>query len=424
MTVRTIKERLYPSLEQEEAMLSVLEECRWLYNFFLGIVKCCIKMPDSELLQEMIPALCRYRQRLESVHSKTRQYVLYQLYANIRGLAAKKRRGERGGPLRFKGRGWYKTFVYNQTGFKIIRGPKQTRQMGHLGLSGIGDIPIRLHRSIEGDIKQVVIKRTAAAKWFAFIQVERDRPINIAPIDVNKHVGLDMGIMSFVYDSNGGCVDHPHNFDRLRGKLADEQRKLMKKQKHSKNRLKQRVRVAAVHEKISNARNDFLHKLSRHYVDGYDVIGMEGLRIQSLMRGIPNARNMADASWGRFFNMLEYKAENACSLVVEVPSPYSSVECSRCHRLVPKTLAMRTHCCSYCGLTINRDHNSAIVIDQRAMRKVGLEESESTPVEMEPLLVSDNEQAWSRKQELLQTATGEAHGFHSRSKILENVPTT
>ncbi len=80
MIERTVKERLYPSKEQEARMLDVLDQCRWLYNYFLGTVKCCREVPKRTLLQEMIPALCRYKPELEDVHSKTRQYVIAQLY--------------------------------------------------------------------------------------------------------------------------------------------------------------------------------------------------------------------------------------------------------------------------------------------------------------------------------------------------------
>jgi len=246
-----------------------------------------------------------------------------------------------------------------------------------------------------------VIKQSASNKWFAYLQVEQDHPINLAPVDKTKHLGLDMGISNFVYDSAGNHKEHPHNFDRLGEKLAREQRKLSRKHRGSKNRIKQRVRVARVHERITNRRNNFLHKLSRDYVNNYDLIGRENLQVQNLMQGISNARNMADASWGRFFNMLGYKAETACTLVIEVPSPHSSIECAKCHKMVPKTLAMRIHHCPYCGLRVDRDYNASAVVDYRAVRKVGWEASEFTPVEIEPLLVSDNEQALSTKQELL-----------------------
>lgn len=97
--------------------------------------------------------------------------ALHQLYSNLRALAELKRNGHKAGRLRFKGKGWYKTFVYNQSGFKIVRTGKR---LDLLHLSKIGDIPIRIHRKINGDVKQIVVKRYASGKWFACIIVEEN----------------------------------------------------------------------------------------------------------------------------------------------------------------------------------------------------------------------------------------------------------
>ena len=405
----SVRYRLYPSKEQEEKMSAYLELCRWLYNYFLGIVKCCVKVPNRKLLQEMIPALCRHKLELEQLHSKTRQYILYQLYSNIRALSELKKKGRKVGRLRFKGKGWFKTFVYNQSGFSIKYGVKQKRQMGMLHLSKIGEIPIRLHREVEGEVKQVTIKRSANGKWYAIVSYEYDHPINTEPLDGRKTVGVDVGIVNYAYDSDGKVTAHPHNIDRKLKRLKREQRRLSRKKKRSRNREKQKVKVATIHEDITNSRNDFLHKLSRYYVDNYDVICMEDLNIQGLMQGASNARNMADASWGRFGRMVKYKAETACKLQIQVPPQNTSQNCSRCGAKVPKTLAVRIHKCPHCGLKIDRDYNASLNIKRLALERIGWEPSEYTPVEMKPLPISDDGQASSMKQELLQPARGEAH---------------
>lgn len=397
----SVRYRLYPSKEQEEEMLEYLELCRWLYNYFLGIVKYCVKVPNRNLLQEMIPALCRHKPELEELHSKTRQYILYQLYSNIRALSKLKKKGRKVGRLRFKGRGWFKTFFYNQSGFSIKYGQKQKRQMGILHLSKIGDIPIRPHREIEGEVKQVIIKRSANNKWYAIACCEYDHSMNTEPVDRRKTVGVDVGIVNYAYDSDGKVTPHPHNIDEKLKRLRREQRRLSRKKKGSRNREKQRVKVATIHEDITNNRNDFLHKLSRYYVDNYDVICMEELNIQGLMQGVSNARNMADASWGRFRMMVGYKAETACKLHIQVPPRNTSQNCSGCGAKVPKTLAVRMHKCPHCKLKIDRDYNASLNIKHLALEKIGWEPSESTPVEMKPLPISDGGQASSMKQELL-----------------------
>ncbi len=397
----SVRYRLYPTREQEEEMSAILELCRWLYNYFLGIVRCSVKVPNRILLQEMIPALCRYKPELEKLHSKTRQYVLYQLYSNLRALSQMKKKGRKVGRLRFKGREWFKAFIYNQSGFSIKHGAKHIRQMGLLHLSKIGDIPIRLHREIDGEIKQVTIKHSANNNWYAITSIEYDHPINTEPADRSKTVGVDVGIINYAYDSNGRVTPHPHNIDKKLKRLQREQRQLSRKKKGSRNRMKQKVKVASIHEDITNCRNDFLHKLSRYYVDKHDVICMEDLNIQDLMQGIPNAKNMADASWGRFGMMVGYKAETACKLRIQVPSQNTSQDCSGCGAKVPKTLAVRIHKCPHCGLNIDRDFNASLNIRRLGLEKIGWEPSEYTPVEMKPPPTIIGGHASSLKQELL-----------------------
>ena len=114
--------RLYPSKAQEMEMLETLESCRWLYNHFLGELKKTKKVPPKYELQAQIPRLVKKYPSLKNVHSKTRQYVLWQLYSNLKGLRGLKQKGRKVGRLRFKKYGRMKTFVYNQSGFKLLDG--------------------------------------------------------------------------------------------------------------------------------------------------------------------------------------------------------------------------------------------------------------------------------------------------------------
>ena len=145
-------------------MVEVLDSCRGLYNYFLGEWRKSDKVPSKYDLQAQIPSLVKKNPALENVHSKTRQYVLWQLYSNLKGLRGLKTKGRKVGSLRFKKYGRMKSFVYNQSGFKIVD--------NKLYLSKIGSIPIKLHRKIEGNIKQIAIKREQSGRWFAIFSVE------------------------------------------------------------------------------------------------------------------------------------------------------------------------------------------------------------------------------------------------------------
>jgi len=219
---RNLRFRLYPSKAQEMEMLEVLDSCRKLYNHFLGEWKKSEKVPPKYDLQAQIPYLVRKNPSLENVHSKTTQYVLWQLYSNLRGLRGLKQKGRTVGGLRFKKYGRMKTFVYNQSGFRLLD--------GKLHLSKIGDISIKLHREIKGDIKQVYIKREQSGRWFAIFSVETEaKKLGTT----GRAIGLDLNIENYLTDNNGEKIEHPHILLKLEEKLAREQRKLAKKKKGS-----------------------------------------------------------------------------------------------------------------------------------------------------------------------------------------------
>lgn len=133
-------------------MLETLDSCRHLYNYFLGKWQGKEKIPSRFELQAELPKMARENPYYANIHSKTRQFVLLQLYSNLRTLSRLKKNGRKVGKLRFKKYGRYKTFVYNQRGFKLILNGKRNQL---LHLAKIGDIPIMVHRKITGDIKQV-----------------------------------------------------------------------------------------------------------------------------------------------------------------------------------------------------------------------------------------------------------------------------
>jgi len=382
------KFRLYPTKEQEQKLLWTLNKCRYVYNFLLDELN-NQRVIDKAQLQEMITDLKRIEPDLKNVHSKVLQYENYRLFSNLRGLAQTKKKGRKVGSLRFKGKNWFKTFTYNQSGFAIMQ--NQTRY-DKLWLSKIAEIPFIMHRDIEGKIKQIMIKHYPSGKWYASILAETKEEIK--PTQNTNKVGIDLGTMNYAYDSDGHHFDNPKHLDKSLKKLRKEQQKLSKKKKGSQNRAKQRIQVARIHEKIANQRDDFLHKLSRYYINNYGYIAVEDLQVSNMVRHPYLAKSISDASWSRFIQMLCFKAERAGCTVVKVEPRGTTQKCSNCgSEEVHKELWNRLHKCE-CGLELDRDYNSAMNILKRAL---GQELSESTPVEIVPLL--SNEQARSEKQE-------------------------
>jgi putative transposase len=357
----TYKFRLYPNKNQEQKLLETLEKCRFVYNKLLeGLNK--QDNPNRLELQKSILKLKEKHSELKEVYSKVLQYESYRLFSNLRALAKLKKNGKKVGKLRFKGKGWFKTMCYNQSGFKII---KTGKRLDLLYLSKIGDIPIRMHRELEGKIKQIIIKKYNSGKWFALVQIEDN--VIAESKSTKRKVGIDVGIKYFLTDSDGLQIENPKFLNKSYKRLRKEQKKLSRKKEGSKNREKQRIKVAKVHEKIVNQREDFLHKLSRYYVNNYDFIAVEDLNIKNMVGNHRLSKHINDASWNRFIQFLSYKAERAGRIVVKVNPRGTSQE----HKFGD----------------LDRDYNASLNILQRGLEKLGMGQTEVTPIETEPLLV-------------------------------------
>ena len=373
------KFRLYPNREEERKLLRAKNLCRLAYNRLLeehnaGTI-------DHNELSKFLTQLKKGWPELNEVYSKCLQPEVDRLFSNIASLEERRKSDRDVGKLRYKGERWFKTFTYNQSGFKIL--PKNDK-FGILHLSKIGDIPIRIHRPIEGEIKQVTIKHMPSGKWYAYVIVDKGKGVpELSAID--KAVGLDVGLRSYIVDSDGNEVENPRHLKQALKKLRREQRRLGRKQKGSNNREKQIIVVARTHERVQNQRNDFQHKVSREYVNNYDLIVTEKLQPSNMVKDRRLARSISDASWSSLNDKLAYKAENAGNLFVQVDPRNTSQLCSSCNTLVPKSLSQRVHDCPTCGFHDTRDHNSSLVILDRGLQKVRSERPELTLVDIRPL---------------------------------------
>jgi putative transposase len=309
--------------------------------------------------------------------------VSTQIDGAQKALIEKAKKGYKTGPLKFARYGEYRTFTYNQSGFEI--------KDGFLHLSKIGRIKIIQHREIpeNAKIKQVIVTKSKSEKWHACITLNIAEPFfDVPKISFTKAVGIDVGIKSFAYDSDGYSTPNPLSLKKMLKPLARIQRKVSRRKKGSNNRLKAIRYLQKIHEKIVSRRNDFQHKLSVQYAKNNDVIFAEKLEMTNMAKNHKLARSIMDSSWGAFLQKLEYK----CKLFVEVSAKNTTIDCSRCGNKVPKSLAVRIHKCDKCGLVMDRDYNASInilnkglnIFDQspQATISVPQELRELTPVEI------------------------------------------
>ena len=375
MKTRNYKFRLYPNDLQEKKLQNNLAVCRWVYNKFVEYSKNgFVSRNDCNYylieLKQQEPWLYNY-------HSKMLQTVSAQIDGSHKTLMGLNKKGYKTGGLRFCRYRDYRTFTYNQSGFKLER----QGNTDLLHLSKIGYIEIRRHRDIptSAKIKQIIITKSKSGKWFACVTIDIEEPlIDIQKISFSKSVGIDVGVKSFVYDSNGNQTPNPYNLKRMLKPLARIQRKVSKRKKGSNNRLKAILKMQRIHEKIANRRKDFQHKLSAQYAKNNDVIFVEKLEKLNMVKNHRLAQSIMDASWGTFLQKLEYK----CKMLVEVPARNTTIDCSRCGNAVPKSLAIRIHRCDNCGLVLDRDHNASINILKKGLNKLPKELGKVTLVEM------------------------------------------
>lgn len=331
-----------------------LDICRTVYNSALNqrinVFKESGKTISVYDQHKQLPNIKKNFPEIKIVNSQTLQDVLERLDKAYKNFFRRVKNGENPGFPRYKNSNSYNSFTLKQTGYKL--------EGRYLYITNIGRFKLFLSRPIEGIIKTVTIRRMPTGKWFVAFSCD-NVPAKQFP-NTNKEVGIDVGIKSFCVDSEGGIVDNPKFLRESEKLLRRRYRKLSRRKKGSKRRNKARILVAIAHEKIVNQRKNFLHKVANKYIENFQTIYIEDLKIQNMVKNRHLSKSISDSSWGTFFQFLSYKVENTGRKVVKVNPNGTSQRCSQCGEKVQKSLAVRIHCCPSCGLKIDRDLNASI----------------------------------------------------------------
>ncbi|MFC7230871.1 RNA-guided endonuclease InsQ/TnpB family protein [Saliphagus sp. GCM10025308] len=264
-----------------------------------------------------------------------------------------------------------------------LRTPKKKSGRTCVWLSKIGEIPINYHREISEDvaIKEVCLKQEPTGDWFISLSTatpweEMPQKPAVEDIDSEDMVGIDLGVLSFAYTSDGvayGRVDLDKDYERL----AREQRKLARKEEGSNNYKQQRIKVARVKRRIRRRVLDYQRKLALILVSEYDLIFVEDLSVKEMLEGDQSAKNKQDVAWAQFRRVLTHAANKHGSHVVAVDARGTTIQCSGCDTSVWKPIWVREHSCPTCGLEVDRDQNASWNILQEGVELVNAGEAEA-----------------------------------------------
>ncbi len=245
-----------------------------------------------------------------------------------------------------------------------------------LKIPKVGLVKAKITQSIEGQIKTVTISVNPSGKYYAAISLDLGEPEITSSTD-GAVLGIDLGLKDYVTCHNGQdswSVKHPKWLKRHQRNLRRQQKQLARRKKTSKRREKARKLVARVHERLSNARQDFLHKLSRKITDENQVVIVENLNIKGMIKNRKLSKSISQSGWGMFLNFLDYKLKHKGGVLVEIDRFFpSSKLCSNCaHKYQELQLKEREWACDVCQTKHLRDENAARNIRTEGIRILGL----------------------------------------------------
>lgn len=404
MGIKAYKYRISANKATTEKLHWVLLRCRELYNAGLQERRDAYEMGvrrhpgyyDEETRKQLTRehAVGYYEQKRELVDIKEErpeyqdiashvlQDVILRLKRAFDTFFRRVQNGEQPGYPRFQGRNRSSSFCYpDGAGWKLEAKERPEGKKGmvrvNLKLTKIGMVKLHLHRTMEGTIKTVTIKREGE-HFYAIFTCEVGKP---EPLPTSyEDVGIDLGVTHLAALSNGEFIDHPRFFRKAEKKLAKAQQTLSRNKRGSHRRKKAVQRVAQCHRKIANQRKDFQHKASRKLVNQYQVIVFEDLQTKNLTKApapkqdeqgtyLPNGatakaglnKSILDAGWSTLTEMVSAKAAWAGRTVLFVNPSKTSQICPNCGTVRKKTLDERWHSCE-CGCELDRDTASAKVI--------------------------------------------------------------
>ncbi len=315
--------------------------------------------PDYYSQKKTLPQLKKTHPWYGEIYSQVLQDIVKRVKVTFDRFLKGDSNGKRSGRPRFKARERYRTFTYPQIKDGCLQGNLITLPM-------FGIVKVILHRPIPDGFKINIASVTKKADGYYITLSLEDATVPTTEPDFNPDsiTGIDVGLKEFLTTSENETVAIFQHYRKSQKRLRVIQKRVSRRKKGSKRRQKAVKQLGKQHKKVADKRKDFYFKTANNLLKKYDVVVHEDLNVKGFSRSMI-AKSVHDAGWSNFLSILSTKAENAGLLVIAVNPSGTSQNCSSCGVKVPKALHIRQHICT-CGCSLDRDHNAALNIKNRA----------------------------------------------------------
>jgi putative transposase len=350
---KAYKFRLYPKADQEVLLNKHFGCCRVVYNYGLEqkqtVCKETGKTRSRFDIQSDLPKLKTEKEWLKEVNSQALQYSLVCLEDAMEGFFKEKK-----GCPKFKSK-------WDKQSFTVPQGVKLTGNKLRIPKFRDG-IKIKLHRHVEGKLCSATVSKTKSGEYFVSILTEQVLDINQKPLEKDTAIGIDLGLADFIITSEGVKIERKRFVKKEQKRVKHLQRKLSKQKKGSNSRNKTKKRIAILHERAANRRNDYIHKVTRRLINESQVntYCLEDLNVKGMLKNHKLAGSVSDVGWCEFKRQMEYKATWSGKNILRIGRFEASSKTCGCCGYVNKELTLKDRVWKcVCGVEHDRDINAA-----------------------------------------------------------------